>query len=185
MNGAITSKPGWHSWILCSAARGGGAGRRFGVLWKGLTPRARLDARERKGAESCQPPGVKCPHRAPDRRQIFARGEERASLAHGQRLGQFCETPRPRSGALARVPACVALTSVQVPLEPRSAPLSEAPRGHRAHSRKFSPSLCSQLAEPREVKAAPTPLSSSEARPAAATPFYELLGPPRPARIRP
>lgn len=94
MNGAITSKPGWHSWILCSAARGGGAGRCFGVLWKGITPRARLDARERKGAQSCQPPGVKCPHRAPDRPQ--SRGEERASLAHWQRLRQFCGTPRGR-----------------------------------------------------------------------------------------
>lgn len=102
--------------------------------------------------------------------------------------GSPCETTQPRSGALARVPFLRRpylgpSPSTENRSSPALRPLSEAPRGHRAHSGKFSPSLCSLLAEPAKVKAALAPHCSSEAR-SAATPFYESLAPPRPTPPR-
>lgn len=124
MNGAATSKPGWHSWTLkyAGAARGAGAGPRFGVFWKG----DRSGSQAGRGRENAK---VLRAATLPEEQSVPA-APLIASKAGGEKKGEACplvtaravsaagrpaagsprETPPPASP-----PARVALTSVQVP----------------------------------------------------------------------
>lgn len=173
MNGAATSKPGWHSWTLkyAGAARGAGAGPRFGVFWKGdrsgsQAGRGRENAKVLRAATLPEEPSVPAAPLIASKAGGEKKGEAgplvtaRAVSAAGRpAAGSPRETPRPRSGAPARLrrpylgpsPSAADLSSRA--LRPGARP----PRGDTGRTRgSFPPSLCSRLAEPSKVKVAPS-----------------------------
>lgn len=198
MNGAATSKPGWHSWTLkyAGAARGAGAGPRFGVFWKGDRSGSqagcgRENAKVLRVATLPEEPSVPAAPLIASKAGGEKKGEAgplvtaRAVSAAGRpAAGSPRETPRPRSGAPARLrrpylgpsPSAADLSSRA--LRPGARP----PRGDTGCTRgSFPPSLCSRLAEPSKVKVAPE-LHSAPARPEPRPHLStRCSGPPRPA----